>query len=100
MIGKGIERTVEINADKIEKACEEMCRVFDDLGLTYEERGIVCKSGYKAAEAKRLDEETQNEIAEMLRKPTLEEKVMKLLPAITASAALILSLIALAIKAI
>lgn len=92
--------TEEIRKDKVYEACEGMCRVFDDLGLTYEERGIVCKSGYKAAVMKRLDEETQNEIAEMLWKPTLEEKVLKVLPAITASAALILSLIALAIKTI
>lgn len=89
-----------INSDKIHKACVEMCRVFDELKLTHEERGIVCSSGYKAAKIKQMDEEIQNYIEEKLRKPTLEEKAMKVLPAVTASVAIIISLIALAIKII
>lgn len=89
-----------IDGDKIQKACEDMCRIFDELKLTPEERGIVCCSGYKAAKIKQMDEEIQNDIEEMLQKPTLEEKVMKVIPAVTASVAIIISLIALAIKII
>lgn len=89
---------MKIRRDRVQRACDGMCKVFDDLGLTAEERGIVCSSGYKVAKMKQLDEETQNEIEEMLRKPTLEEKVMKVIPAIISSAAIIISLVALAIK--
>ena len=90
--------TEEIRRQKVNEACEGMCRVFDELKLTYEEREIVCKSGWKTAVVKQMDEEIQNEIKDTLRKTTLEEKVMKVLPAIIASAAIIISLISLAIK--
>lgn len=85
---------MEIRRDKINEAVEEVCRIFDDLGLSYEEREIVHRSGWKTAAEYQLDEEIRKEFEEMLRKPTLEERVMKVLPPVIASAAIIISLIA------
>lgn len=95
---KEVRTTEQIRKDKVYEACEGMCRVFDELELTYKEREIVCKSGWETEAVAQMDEEIQKEIKEMLRKTTLEEKVMKVLPAIIASVAIIISLISLAMK--
>lgn len=88
----------EIRKDKVHEACDTLSEVLDKMELSCEERAIVCEAGYKTAKVFQLDEKTQEEIEEALRKPTLEEKVMKVLPAIIASAAIIISLIAILFK--
>lgn len=76
----------EIRKDKIHEACDAISKLFDEMGLSYKECEIVCEAGYKTAKAFQLDEKTREEIEEALRKPTLEEKVMKVLPSIIVSA--------------
>lgn len=88
----------EIRKDKIHEACDALSELFEKMELSYEECEIVCEAGYKTAKAFQLDEKTREEIEEALRKPTLEEKVMKVLPSIIASAAVIISLIAILFK--
>lgn len=88
----------EIRKDKIHEACDALSELFEKMELSYEECEIVCEAGYKTAKAFQLDEKTREEIEEALRKPTLEEKVMKVLPAIIASATVIISLIAILFK--
>lgn len=87
-----------VRKEKVHEAVEAVSELFEKMELSYEECEIVCEAGYKAAKAFQMDEKVRQEIAEALRKPKLEEKVMKVLPAIIASAAIIISLISIAIK--
>lgn len=91
---------MELRRDKIRQAVKEMSETFEKLDLNKEEIEIVTRSGNVCARIQMAVKEMEDEAREYIEKSQtkLSEKIVKILPAITSIAAIIISIISILAK--
>lgn len=91
---------MELRRDKIRQAVKEMSEIFEKLDLNKEEIEIVTRSGNVGVRIQMAVKEMEDEAREYIEKSQTKpsKKIVKILPAITSLAAIIISIISILAK--